>query len=72
VAIQLGPSLTLAAVVVLAMAALTAVLGVYLLTTNPPKDESKFVGVGAEKMDDEEVEEYHRRMETEREERRRE
>lgn len=34
---------------------LSLALGVYLLTTNPPKDESSFLGLGAEKLSDEEL-----------------
>lgn len=34
---------------------LSLALGVYLLTTNPPKDESSFLGVGEEKLSDEEL-----------------
>lgn len=49
------------------LAVLSLVLGVYLLTTNPPKDESKFVGVGAEKATDEELEKREARRERERE-----
>jgi hypothetical protein len=30
-------------------------LGVYLLTTNPPKDESSFLGLGEKKLSDEEL-----------------
>ncbi len=37
------------------MAVLSVVLGVYLVFTNPPKDRSKFIGLRAEKMTDEEV-----------------
>lgn len=34
---------------------LSLTLGVYLLTTNPPKDESSFLGLGEEKLNDEEL-----------------
>ena len=30
-------------------------LGIYLIRTNPPKDESKFIGFGEEKFTDEEL-----------------
>lgn len=30
-------------------------LGVYLLSTNPPKDESSFLGLGEEKLSDDEL-----------------
>ena len=30
-------------------------LGIYLIRTNPPKDESKFIGLGKEKFTDEEL-----------------
>lgn len=50
--IEIDP-LALVAFAVLAVVSL--VLGVYLVFTNPPKDESKFLGVGAEKLSDEEL-----------------
>lgn len=37
-----------------ALGAISLSIGVYLLRTNPPKDKSKFLGVGAEKLSDEE------------------
>ncbi|MFB6220234.1 MAG: hypothetical protein ABEH90_02230 [Halolamina sp.] len=47
-------SLAIVAVYVsLIVASLT--LGLYLLTTNPPKDESAFLGIGEEKLSDEEL-----------------
>jgi|GEM_PF-505995 hypothetical protein len=36
---------------------LSLTLGLYLLTTNPPKDESSFLGFGEEKLGDEELSE---------------
>lgn len=30
-------------------------LGVYLLSTNPPKNESSFLGLGEEKLNDDEL-----------------
>jgi hypothetical protein len=65
----LEPSFLTAVGVMLAMAVFTAALGVYLLRTNPPKDESKFVGLGEEKMDAEELEEWEAEMERRREKR---
>lgn len=50
--IELDP-LALAAFAVLAVVSL--VLGLYLVFTNPPKDESKFLGIGEEKLSDEEL-----------------
>lgn len=35
-------------------------LGLYLLTTNPPKDESTFLGIGKEKLSEEELAETDR------------
>ena len=43
-----------------ALAVVSLTLGLYLLFTNPPKDESKFLGVGAEKLSDEELRERDR------------
>lgn len=37
------------------MAVVTTALAIYLITTNPPKDESAFVGIGKEKFTDEEL-----------------
>ncbi|MFB6155617.1 MAG: hypothetical protein ABEJ22_06950 [Haloferacaceae archaeon] len=65
----LDPSFLAAVAVTLAMAAFTAALGVYLLRTNPPKDESRFVGLGEEKMDEEELAEWEAEMERRREKR---
>lgn len=45
----------LALLVFAGLAVTSLVLGLYLLFTNPPKDESKFLGVGAEKASDEEL-----------------
>jgi hypothetical protein len=49
------------------LAVTSLVLGLYLLFTNPPKDESKFVGFGAEKASDDELAEREARKERERE-----
>lgn len=35
-------------------------LGLYLLMTNPPKDESAFLGIGKEKLNEEELAEADR------------
>lgn len=37
-------------VLLLLIAAFTTVVGIYLLMTNPPKDETAFVGFGTEKV----------------------
>lgn len=50
------PSLAMMVVVLLGMAVFSLTLGIYLLVTNPPKDRSKFVGLGSEKLGDEELE----------------
>lgn len=42
------------------LAVVSLVLGLYLVVTNPPKDESKFLGIGAEKLDDDELDELQR------------
>lgn len=62
--IELDP---LALLVFASLAVISLALGLYLLFTNPPKDESKFVGVGAEKATDEELEERDRQKRRERE-----
>ncbi|MFD1514345.1 hypothetical protein [Halomarina rubra] len=51
----LDPGVALMTVVMLAMAVGTFATGVYLVTTNPPVDESKFVGLGSEKLTDEQL-----------------
>jgi len=38
-----------------AMAAVTFAMGVYLVATNPPKDDASFVGFGKEKYTNEEL-----------------
>lgn len=53
--VAIPASFALALVVLLVMAASTATLGGYLVFTNPPKSESTFVGIGEEKMPDEEL-----------------
>lgn len=45
----------LALVTFAVLAVVSLVLGVYLVFTNPPKDESKFLGIGEEKLSDEEL-----------------
>ena len=64
----LDSTTTLVLVVMLGMAVLTVSIGVYLLRTNPPKDRSKFLGIGAEKIPDEELEEEMERRERDRDE----
>lgn len=52
---MLAPSTTLALVVIAGLGAFCFALGLYLVFTNPPKDEAKFLGIGAEKLSDEEL-----------------
>lgn len=47
--------LSAAALVYATLVVVSLALGVYLLTTNPPKDESSFLGLGEEKLSDEEL-----------------
>jgi hypothetical protein len=47
--------ISVVAVVYATLVVVSLALGVYLLTTNPPKDESSFLGIGEEKLSDEEL-----------------
>lgn len=52
---QLSPDLAVMFVVLLGMSACTLALGTYLVVTNPPSDERKFVGLFSEKLADEDL-----------------
>jgi hypothetical protein len=56
--VQLDPTAVTAITLLFCMAVISAGLGLYLVFTNPPKDNSKFVGLRAQKMTDEEVAQY--------------
>jgi hypothetical protein len=51
---------TVTVAVYAALIAASLTLGIYLLTTNPPKDESAFLGVGKEKLSEQELAETDR------------
>lgn len=53
-------SLLVTSLVIIALAVVSLLIGLYLLSTNPPKDDEKFVGIGAEKATDEELDELDR------------
>lgn len=37
------------------LAVFSLAVGLYLVFTNPPKDDAKFLGIGAEKLSDDEL-----------------
>lgn len=53
--VAIPTSFAVAFVLLLVMGVGTATLGGYLVFTNPPKDESTFVGLGEEKLSDDEL-----------------
>ncbi|MFB6300004.1 MAG: hypothetical protein ABEH65_07055 [Halobacteriales archaeon] len=57
-------------IVFISLAAVALALGVYLVVTNPPKDDEAFIGIGKEKVSDKEFEEWQQEFERKREERR--
>ncbi|WP_129113600.1 hypothetical protein [Halegenticoccus tardaugens] len=63
---MLASSAGLALVVIAVLAVICVALGVYLVTTNPPKDETKFIGLGKEKLSDEELARREERKKQER------
>lgn len=50
-------SLLLTSLLIIALAIVSLLIGLYLLSTDPPKDDEKFVGIGAEKANYDELNE---------------
>lgn len=53
---MVDPSLAFLYVLMLCMAVFSLTIGVYLIFTNPPESKDKFIGIGAKKLSDEELE----------------